>query len=456
MHLGNVRTALFNALLAKNQGGHFLLRIEDTDQARSQEDYTDVLLQDLEWLGLLWQEGPRGGGEQGPYWQSQRGAIYDRYFKQLQDQGSAYPCFCSEQELAISRKLQLASGHAPRYAGGCDRLSAEQVASRINEGAKPTLRFKVPLGQVIEFNDLVRGQQRFNSGDLGDFVIRRADGTAAFLFCNALDDALMGVTHALRGEDHLTNTPRQILLLQALQMVSPTYGHIALIVGADGSPLSKRHGSRSVKELREEGYLSLAIVNYLARLGHYYADNRYMVFAELAQSFSSDHLGAAPAHYDQQQLLYWQKEAIMASSNPALWEWCGHQVQSLVPEGQVDTFIETIRSNVCFPKDALHWANIFYTQTWKYEESATKILKQAGKEFFAEAWRALIEQGSDYAGLVAHLQQQLGVKGKALFLPIRVALTGEVTGPDMLHIVKLLNRDALRLRLQKVQEVIAC
>lgn len=245
--IGNIRTALFCALLAKHENGVFLLRIEDTDKLRSGQEFAEQLEFDLHWLGLDWQEGPQVGGQSEPYFQSQRQAIYDTYFQKLTDQNQVYPCFCSDEELAISRKIQLSSGQPPRYEGTCRNLTQEQINKKLAEGLKPTLRFRVPENQIIEFTDFVRGPQKFLSHEIGDFIIRRGDGSAAFFFCNAIDDSLMEITHVLRGEDHLTNTPRQLMLLQALKLAQPQYGHLALIVGPDGTPLSKRHGSRSIK-----------------------------------------------------------------------------------------------------------------------------------------------------------------------------------------------------------------
>jgi glutamyl-tRNA synthetase len=265
IHIGNARTALFNALYAHKSV--FLLRIEDTDLERSKDTYIQQLKQDLKSLGLLWQQQEK---------QSDRFDIYAKYYQQLQQQDLAYPCFCTPEELALSRKLQRASGKAPRYAGTCTHLSEAETAAKLQKGLKPTLRFRVPRGQRVEFNDLVRGKQQFASYDLGDFIIRRADGTPAFFFCNAVDDALMEVTHVFRGEDHLTNTPRQILILQALNLPIPQYGHISLILGNDGLPLSKRNGSQNIQGLIKEGWLATALINYLARLGHTYTDDNLL------------------------------------------------------------------------------------------------------------------------------------------------------------------------------------
>src|SRR6185295_9209257 len=221
LHLGNARTALFNFLLARQLGGQFLLRIEDTDLERSAERYLAELIDDLHWLGLGWDAGPDIGGAQEPYRQSQRNAIYAEYFTRLATSGLVYPCYCTPLELEVSRRAQLAAGRPPRYAGTCRELSAGERDAKLAGGFKPSLRFHVPQGRSVEFQDFVRGGQRFASEDIGDFIVRRADGNAAFFFCNALDDALMGVTHVLRGDDHLTNTPRQILLLEALGLDMP-------------------------------------------------------------------------------------------------------------------------------------------------------------------------------------------------------------------------------------------
>ena len=233
VHLGNARTALFNFLLAHHTGERFILRIEDTDSERSREEHTTAVLQDLRWLGLEWDAGPDKEDERGPYRQSQRGALYASNFEVLQRKGSVYPCYCSPLELEISRKAQIASGKPPRYAGTCRSLSPAQREQKRAQGILPSMRFQVPLGRRIEFTDFVHGPQSFLSDDIGDFVILRADGSAAFFFSNAIDDASMGVTQVLRGEDHLTNTPRQLLILEALGLKAPRYGHISLIVGAE-------------------------------------------------------------------------------------------------------------------------------------------------------------------------------------------------------------------------------
>jgi nondiscriminating glutamyl-tRNA synthetase len=449
LHLGNIRTALFNWLLARQAGGIFLLRLEDTDAMRGHEKYARALEDDLRWLGLNWSEGPAVGGDRGPYVQSERGAIYKEYFAALETKNLAYPCFCSEHELAIARKTALAAGRPPRYSGKCRALPRAEVEARFGRGEPATLRFRVEEGKTVEFEDKVRGRQAFATSDIGDFVIRRSDGTPAFFFCNAIDDALMGVTLVVRGEDHLTNTPRQILLLQALGLPLPEYAHIALVVGADGAPLSKRTGSRSVQELREAGYLPQAINNYLARLGHTYEANVFMDLPALADSFNIARLHRAPARYDEAQLHYWQHEAVRHLPFPALWAWMGEPVHAVVPADRSAAFIEAVRGNISFPADALHWARVVFADTLSVNHAAQQAIAAAGGEFFDMARRALEKHGADFKAVSDMVRQQLAVSGKALFQPLRAALTGELDGPEMAKLLPLIGVERARKRLTR-------
>lgn len=449
MHLGNVRTALFNALFAYQTGGTFLLRIEDTDLERSKDEFTQQLLNDLRWLGLLWQEGPEVGGAHPPYAQSQRGEIYAKYYDELVEKNLAYPCFCSPQELAISRKIQLSSGKAPRYSGTCAHLSSADIEKKLAQGLQPTLRFRLPRQQQIEFKDIVRGEQRFASDDIGDFIIRRADGTPAFFFCNAVDDALMGVTCVLRGEDHLANTPRQILILQSLGLPVPQYGHISMILGSDNAPLSKRNGSLSIQELRDQGWLAEAVVNYLARLGHTFAEEiSLQPLATLAQHFTLERLGKAPAHFDAQQLQHWQQAAMLHIDAERLWQLLGSDVHALVPATLQSEFLTAVRPNLIFPQDALPWAKVLFSDEYVVSEAAQMVIQQAGSGFFADAMTALETSQADYKQLIQLLKESSGMKGKNLFMPLRAALTGETHGPEMAHLLSLMGIDRARQRLR--------
>lgn len=453
LHLGNIRTALFCALLARKEQGVFLLRIEDTDQLRSGAEFAEQLEYDLHWLGLDWQEGPQVGGKHGPYFQSQRQAIYAEYFQKLAQKSLVYPCFCTEQELAIARKVQLTSGQPPRYLGTCRNLSTEQIAAKQAEGLLPTLRFRVPDGVMIEFTDFVRGPQKFLSNEIGDFVIRRGDGSAAFFFCNAIDDSLMGVTHVLRGEDHLTNTPRQLMILQALDLFKPQYGHMPMITGPDGSPLSKRHGSRSIKVLHKQGYLPLAIDNYLARLGHYYSDNSFMTLEQLAAHFATANIGSAPARFDEAQLLYWQKQAAQHLTIDEFWHWVGQDIQVLIPDNAKSAFFDAIHTNVIFPEDAKNWSEIIFADSLTYTADAVDVLKQTDTQFFTVALNAVEQYKTDFKAISNSVQQALNLKGKALFHPLRLALTGRADGPEMVKVAPLLGAEKIKKRFQQAQNV---
>lgn len=448
LHLGNVRTALFNCLLARAQGGTFLLRVEDTDAERSRDEFTAGLQTDLHWLGLHWQEGPGVGGPHAPYVQSQRAELYEKQAAHLEARGQVYPCFCSALELEVARKMQRAAGRPPRYPGTCAELSAAQLADKRAQGITPTWRFRVPRHRVIEFDDLVRGPQRFQSDDIGDFVIRRSDGSAAFFFSNAVDDGAMGVTHVLRGEDHLANTPRQILLLEALGYPVPQYGHIAMIVDADGAPLSKRAGSLSIAALRAAGYLPLGVLNYLARLGHHYGDERFMDEAALASGFELAHLGRAPARFDGAQLLHWQQQAILHTSDAALRDWMGAATHDTVPDEAREAFISLMRGNVRFPDEALRWARILFSDDLSMEAPAGEQLAATPADFFRHAVAALDSVGCEYLAFTETLKQRAGVKGKALFMPLRAALTGVLHGPELAGVMRLMPMARLRGRLQ--------
>lgn len=448
LHLGNVRTALFNALLARHEQGRFLLRIEDTDLERSRPEYVTALLEDLRWLGLDWQEGPEIDGPYAPYAQSARGALYATFYAQLERTEQVYPCFCTPAELALSRKVQLAAGRPPRYAGTCARLSEAERQARLERGLQPTLRFRIPTGRQIEFVDLVRGPQHFASDDIGDFVIRRADGTPQFFFANAVDDALMVVSHVLRGEDHLANTPRQLLLLEALGLSAPRYGHLALIVGSDGGPLSKRFGDLSVRQLRAAGYSPEALLNYLARLGHSYERDIWLEPDELAAGFAPEHLGRAPARYDESQLLHWQTEAVQRASVPQLLAWAGEGLQEWVPADRLADFMTAVQPNSRFPADVLFWAERLFTAELERSADSQAEITTAGPAFFAQALAAYEQQGAVYQPLVDDLRQRTGRKGKNLFMPLRAALTGETHGPELARILALLPAELIRQRLR--------
>ncbi len=440
LHLGNARTAFFSYLWARKYGGRFILRIEDTDAERNQSRFRDDLLGELEWLGLPWDEGPGVGGPHAPYAQSERGDMYRRYYAQLESQGQAYPCFCSAAELELSRKLQRMAGKPPRYAGTCRNLSVAQREERASHGARPTLRFAVPEG-VLEFTDLVHGPQHFAAQDIGDFIIRREDDTPAFFFCNAIDDSLMGITQVLRGDDHLTNTPRQLMLLDALVLRRPDYGHVGLLVGADGAPLSKRHGSTSVQDFRARGFLAAALLNQLFRLGHASEIDGWLAPIDMPAHFRPEHLGRAPARFDETQLVHWQKESLSRMPVDEVTRWLGG--------GDSPDFVNLVRHNVVLPADAISWRNVVGGELEPPGSVERQTLAAAGAEFFAAAVRAYDESRADLKTMTRLLKERTGRKGPELFMPLRVALTGLSHGPELAPLLKLMQPERARRRLEQ-------
>lgn len=450
LHLGNARTALFNALLAKRQGGDFMLRVEDTDAERSDDAFLTALMADLRWLGLDWTLGHDAGGEAGPYRQSERQAVYEAHFNRLEKDGRIYPCFCSRERLEKLRREQRAAGRPPRYDGRCAALAAEEARRRLDDGEAASWRFRVRPGETVTFEDFIRGPQRFQSDDIGDFVVRRTDGTPAFFFSNALDDALMGVSHVMRGEDHLTNTPRQLMLLEALDLPAPEYGHLPLIADSDGGPLSKRAGSLGLRDFRAEGYLPLALLNYMARLGHRYdGQERFLDLETLAAEFDPARIGRSPARFDPGQLHHWQKLAVARLSVDEAWRWMADAVAGAVPPGKARAFAALVQPNVVLPADAADWAHCLFDGGLRPDADALTVVADSGREFFETALDALDSTGADYQNWVDRIRQLTGAKGKKLFLPLRVALTGRRSGPDLDGVLQLIGRSEAGRRLER-------
>jgi glutamyl-tRNA synthetase len=449
LHLGNARTALFNLLLARRTGGRLLLRIEDTDSERSHDTHTQALMADLRWLGIEWSAGPGREDGRGPYRQSQRAALYAQDLAALASAGAVYPCFCTPLELSLSRRAQLAAGRPPRYAGTCRELTENERARRLAAGVPATLRFRVPGGERIAFVDLVHGPQCFLSDDIGDFVVRRADGTAAFFFSNAVDDARMGVTLVLRGEDHLANTPRQLLILAALGRGAPTYGHVALLVGADGAPLSKRHGAVSAREYRERGYLPEAIVNHLFRLGHSSPLHGLLTLTEMAQAFDPQHLGRAPAHFDEQQLNVWQKDAVHRLTSAAARAWLGNVLPPGLDAHAATAFTTALLPNLLLPEDARPWVEIVFGSPPALEPAAAELVRAAGPTYFSAAAAAAARDGSDLPAIAGAVRAATGRKGAELYMPLRVALTGRSHGPELAPLLKAMPPGQARERLAR-------
>ena len=449
LHLGNARTALFNVLLARHLGGRFILRVEDTDAERSKDAHIARQMDDLRWLGVEWDAGPDREDEHGPYRQSQRAAVYTKYFDKLEWQGLTYPCFCTAVELEVSRRTQLAGGRPPRYAGTCRELSSEQQARKRAAGISPTTRFRVPSGQRIAFDDFVHGPQSFLSDDIGDFVIRRADGSAAFFFSNAVDDASMGVTHVLRGEDHLTNTPRQLMILAALGLAAPRYGHVSLLVGKDGAPLSKRHGDPSLRFYRERGYAAPAIANHLFRLGHSTSEHGFLDLAQMAAAFNPSHLGRAPARFDEEQLNVWQKEWVHRTPVDVARKWLAGVVPGELDERAVLSFVEAVLPNIVLPEDARGWADVVFGELPPLAGDDEQVVRSAGASYFSAAAQAAAMNDNDLKAIVDAVKAATGKTGAALYKPLRLALTGRTHGPELAPLLKAMPPGKARERLAR-------
>ncbi len=447
LHPGNARTALFSFLFARARHGRFVLRVEDTDRERGGEDFVAAQRADLDWLGLDYDAGPGRDDGRGPYRQSQRGAIYAGLFTQLERAGRAYPCYCTPAELEAARRAQLAAGEPPRYPGTCRRLSAAERAQRAAAGRPAALRFAVPDAATVRFEDLVRGPQAAESDSIGDFLVRRADGSAVFFFCNAVDDALMGVTDVLRGEDHLGNTPRQLLLLQSLDLPPPRYGHLPLLLDAGGAPQSKRRGSITIRALRERGYLAAAVANYLLRLGHHGAPDGWVEPAEMPRHFHADKLGRAPAHFDPVQLDHWQREAVRRLEVEAAIRWLAPELPGDWPAGRKSEFVALLKGNLLLPADARDWLAVLGGTLPPLAADAASVIAEAGPAFFAAALASFQESGADLAALAAGLKSRTGRKGKALFMPLRFALTGRHDGPELASLIPAMPPDLVRDRL---------
>jgi len=344
--------------------------------------------------------------------------------------------------------VQASSGQPPRYSGKCAHLKPDEIAAKKSQGLSFTLRFRMPKVTVIEFDDLVRGPQKFPCDEIGDFIIRRSDGSFAFFFVNAVDDALMGITHVMRGEDHLTNTPRQIALLHALGLPVPTYAHISLIVDMQGAPLSKRSGSLSLKELKELGYFPGAVNNYLARLGHHFTDTRLLNLDELAAQFAPAHLGRAPARYDRSQLDHWQSQAVTHADDGTITAWLLPAVLGMVPTEAFATFAEAVRANVVFPHDAKLWAEALFTDRLPLSDPAREVLEATPHAFFRHALGAL-HRDMDFDAFAKRVKAASGAGGKQLFQPLRAALTGQLHGPEMPRLFKLIGFERAKRRLSE-------
>jgi glutamyl-tRNA synthetase/nondiscriminating glutamyl-tRNA synthetase len=447
LHVGNARTALFNWLLARGQGGTFILRIEDTDFERSTRESERSVIDDLHWLGLEWTEGVDVGGERGPYRQSERLHIYRAHAVELMAGGHAYQCFCSAELLEADRAAALAAGRPPKYVGRCRQISRDDARRRIENGEKAVIRFRVPDNRDVTFDDVVRGKVTFNTEVIGDPVIVRSDGVPAYNYAVVIDDALMEITHVIRGEDHISNTPRQILIFEAFGWRPPAFAHVSLVMGPDHSPLSKRHGATSVAEFRARGYLPEALTNYLALIGWSPGEGEELVpIEQLAPRFRLQDAGHSAGVFDIDKLAWVNRHYLKAAAPERLarlslpylrqHDWVAEPsaldiafLERIVPvaAASVDR-LEQIPARLKFLFD-YSAARALENPTVRAEALASRSVIDALAEELSAANRLLDKEA--FRAAATRVRERTAQKGKALFHPIRLVLTGETEGLEL-------------------------
>lgn len=463
LHIGGARSALFNYFFAKGLGGKLILRIEDTDLERSSKESEKNILDALRWLGITWDEGPGMGGEYGPYRQTERLSLYQKYAEQLLKEGLAYPCYCSEEEIEAERQAFLAKGELPRYSGKCCHLSDEERENLEKKGLKPVIRFHVPPQKEIIIDDLVRGKVLFDSDGIGDFVIVKSDGIPTYNFAVVIDDALMKISHVIRAEEHLSNTPRQILLYEALHFNLPTFAHISLILGKDRSKMSKRHGATSVVQYQELGYLPQAVVNFLALLGWSpVGEEEIFTLEELINQFSLDRVAKNPAVFDMDKLLwingvYIRKmsvEELVPLVLPYL-QKAGFVTENPSEEDLkwVSLVVQALQDHLTTLSGIVEHMGILVGEKVSFQDEQTiEILKEDTFNpvitLFLQKIRSLSELSPESVKpLFKEITKELKLGGKQVYMPIRIALTGQMHGPELFYLVPILGRELIEKRI---------
>lgn len=459
LHVGNLRTALFNWLHARKTGGKYILRIEDTDSARYMAESESSLIDALKRLGLNWDEGPDIGGPHAPYRQSERLEKYRDAVDLILKSGAAYPCYCSETELEAERKKMAASGRPPRYSGKCKSLTPAERAGLERGGIKPVIRFRVD-DRTIAFQDGVRGEVTFNTRDIGDFVLMRSDGVAPYYMASAYDDVEMEITDVIRGEDHLSNTVRHILIMRAMGATPPRYHHLSIILDADGKKLSKRAGALDVAELLNGGYLPDAINTSVAMLGWAGVTGKEVLpLAKLAEAFDISKASRSPAHFDPERLDHVNAKALKSITPQKaletlrpLMERAGFPFGDFSRE-TLEMISAAVASSVHTPQDA-GWMSMQFAKRLDLDDEAAEALCAPEAISAVTALADAVKDGASldhdsYEPLMKSLAETAGVKGKNLFKPIRAALTGRVSGPNLKDILAIIGPDETLRRLNE-------
>ena len=463
LHVGNVRTALFNYLFARHNNGINILRIEDTDKERSTKESEKKLIELLKWLGLDWDEGVEKGGEYGPYHQSERMDIYKKYAEQLVKEGKAFYCYCTEAELQEKREKAIAEGRQPHYDGHCRHLTEEQRKAYEAEGRKPVIRFLVDETKDYHFKDLVHGDINIQRGGIGDFVLLRSDGLPVYNFACVIDDHLMKITHVLRGDDHLYNTLRQVMLYEAFGWDMPQFAHLSMILAPDKSKLSKRAGVKYtfIEEFKEAGFLKEALLNYLALLG-WMPENEQeiMNMEEMIKYFTIERVSHSPAVFDFEKLKWMNGKYIREIDDELYYKYARPFVDKYFSYLNEDVYRRALSlgrkylTTLDDVKDALK--GLLPDKNGKYEVVYSDDMKAIFIELEGEAllrkFLEIVEAEDtnyiDYKETLTRLKKESGVKGKKLFMPLRIAITGQEHGPDMGEIFFVLSKEEIKRRVK--------
>ncbi|PLT31305.1 glutamate--tRNA ligase [Peribacillus deserti] len=467
LHIGNARTALFNYLFARNKGGKFIIRIEDTDKKRNIEGGEQSQLKYLKWLGMDWDESVDVGGEYGPYRQSERNDIYKKYYTELLEKDLAYKCYCSEEELAAEREEQMARNETPVYSRKCRHLTDEERAKLEAEGREPSIRFAVPEGKVFTFDDMVKGEVSFESEGMSDQVIVKKDGTPTYNFAVTVDDYLMKISHVLRGDDHISNTPKQLMIYEALGWEPPIFGHMTLIVNESRKKLSKRDETiiQFIEQYEELGYLPEALFNFIALLGWSPVGEEEILSKDaFIQGFDENRLSKSPALFDKQKLLWMNNQYMKKLDLAEAVELCfphlvkaGRMPEHLTDEGKVwlHGLISLFLEKMSYGAEIVELSELFFTDRVEFDSESQAVLAEEQVPEVLTAFLHEVEalenfKADEIKAAMKAVQKATGHKGKKLFMPIRAAVTGQTHGPDLPQAIELLGKDKIKQRLQDI------
>ncbi|HHT9136178.1 MAG TPA: glutamate--tRNA ligase [Candidatus Wunengus sp. YC60] len=462
LHIGNARMAVFNWLFAKRHKGTFILRIEDTDVARSEKRYITQLIEDLHWLGLTWQEGPDVGGQYCPYLQSERLHIYNDICQNFLKEGMAYRCYCTYEELEERRQIAKLTGKPPRYDNRCRELTDKQKRAFETSGLSYTIRFKVP-DELVVFDDLIRGTCQFDMSLTGDFVIMRSDGTPSFHFAVAVDDTLMNITHVIRGEDHLSNTPCHILLFHALKQKPPQFAHLSLTMGADRALLSKRHGAFSISEYRRLGYLPEGLLNYMMLLGWAPKDKKEKFKVDnIIDTFEISSMSKSASVFDQQKLDWLSGQYIRETDLDKLTNLAIPYLQTAgfvftdetkIDRAKLKMILDAVRSNISCMSQIVQEVDIFFKDVVISENHVEFLSSETSQTILSTFYMNLQKLNTlspdIFKEVLKTVQKETKVNGKGLYMPIRIALTGREHGPELYSIANILGINACKTRIER-------